>query len=387
MILTETIKNLIKPKYPTLNRLEIIADNLLANLKYLQSIKNEAEIIPVLKANAYGHGLKEVARILNQANIKRVAVDSFPESQIVSTYFKAKVLLIGEMSKGAYSYLPLKNTEIVVYNLETLKILANFRKKIKIHLFYNSGMNREGIKDMDQFLIKAKKYLDKVSVVGFCSHLASAESDEGLNQKQASSFFQALTSLQKAGYSPDLIHLGNSAGVFTLNDKRLNAYRVGLSFYGYHTFTKDSKYFHLANTNLKPALRVVSKIVSSYNLKAGEIVSYNATYKTESDNCQIVTIPFGYFEGLSWHLSNSKLKAKIKSGEDLVDVELVGRVSMNLSSWRVLGSKNVNIGDELILVSEKKNSANSLENIAKLNQGFIYEYLTRFRENIRKVIK
>lgn len=387
MVFTEKIKNLIKPKYPTLNRLEIIANNLLANLKYLQSIKSEAEIIPVLKANAYGHGLKEVVKILNQENIKRVAVDSFPESQIVSTYFKAKVLIIGEMSKEAYSYLAFKNTEIVVYNLETLKILANFRKKIKVHLFYNSGMNREGIKDIDQFLKEAKKYLDKVSVVGFCSHLASAESDEKLNQKQSNNFFHALNSLKKAGYNPELIHLGNSAGVFTLNDKRLNAYRVGLSFYGYHTFNKDSENYHKANNNLKPALRVVSKIVSSYKLQAGEIVSYNSTYKTESDNCQIVTIPFGYFEGLSWNLSNSKLKAKIKSGEELIDAELVGRVSMNLSSWRVLSSKTVKIGDELILVSEERNSLNSLENISNLSKSFIYESLTRFRENIRRVIK
>ncbi len=387
MVFIEKIKNLIKAKYPTLNRLEIIADNLLSNLKFLQSIKKEAEIIPVLKANAYGHGLKEVAKILNQGNIKRVAVDSFPESQIVNTYFKGKVLIIGEMSKEAYSYLDFKNTEIVVYNVETLKILANFRKKIKVHLFYNSGMNREGIKDIDQFLREAKKYLDKVSVVGFCSHLASAESDEKLNQKQASKFFQSLDKLQEIGYNPKLIHLGNSAGLFTLKDKRLNAYRVGLSFYGYHTFTKDSENYHLANNNLKPALRLISKIVSSYNLQADEIVSYKATYKVQKDDCQIVTIPFGYFEGLSWNLSNSKLKAKIKSGEELIDVELVGRISMNLSCWRVLSEKTVKVGDELILVSEKKNSLNSLENIAKLSDSFIYESLTRFRENIRRVIK
>ncbi len=381
MLFTEKIKNFIKPKYPTLNRIEIIADNLLSNLKYLQSLKTKAEIIPVLKANAYGHGLKEIAKILNQANIKRIAVDSFPESQIVNSYFKGKVLIIGEMSNEAYAYLNFKNTEIVVYNLETLKILAKFRKKIKIHLFYNSGMNREGIKDIDQFIIKAKKYLEKVSVVGFCSHLASAESDKNLNQKQSDIFFQALNSLQNAGYKPELIHLGNSASVFTLNDERLNAYRAGLSFYGHHCFPKDSKYYDQASSYLKPALRVVTKVVSSYNLKAGDIVSYNATYKVENDNCQIITVPFGYFEGLSWSLSNLRLKAKVKSREELIDVELVGRVSMNLSSWRVLSSKKVEVGDELII------DLDDIENIARLSHSFIYESLTRFRENIRRVIK
>ncbi len=387
MLISEKIKNIIKPKYPTLNRIEIFSDNLLSNLNYLQSLKKQAEIIPVLKANAYGHGLKEVAKILNKTKLKRIAVDSFPESQIVRDYFKGKILLIGEMSKEAYRYISPKDTEIVVYNLETLKFLASFRKKFKIHLFFNSGMNREGIKDIDQFLKNAEKYLKKLEVVGFCSHLASAESDKELNQKQSDNFFNALDKLKKAGYKPSLVHLGNSASLFTLNDDRLNAYRVGLCFYGHHVFLPNSSNFNLAYKNLKPAMRVVSKVISSYNLKAGEIVSYNATYQITKDNSQIISIPFGYFEGLSWLLANTKLKAKVKTKQGLVDIELVGRVSMNLSSWQIIGDQKVELGDEVIIVSENKEDANSMDKLSKLSQTIIYETLTRFRSNIRRELK
>lgn len=386
MQIIDSLKNLIKPRYPTLNRIEIVADNLLSNLKFLQNFNKDLEIIPVLKANAYGHGLKEVAKILNTTNIKRVAVDSFPESQIVNRYFKGKVLLIGEMSSQSYSYLSFKNTEIVVYNLETLKSLSKYGKKIKLHLFYNSGMNREGIKDIKTFLKGAKKYLNKVTVIGFCSHLASAEEDENLNKIQTDNFFKALNYLKEENYHPEIIHLGNSAGLFTVNDKRLNAARVGLSFYGYHSFNKESSYYSLLENNLKPALKVISKIVSTYQLKANEIVSYNAFYKAKEDNTQIITIPFGYCEGLSFSLLNSNYKAYTRKDQKLIDVELVGRVSMNLSSWRVLSHERVELGDELIIVSSDKKDYNNIVNLSKNSQTIVYETLTRFKENIRRIV-
>jgi alanine racemase len=386
MLIIDSLKNLIKAKYPTLNRLEIIADNLLENLDFLQKFNDKLEIIPVLKANAYGHGLKEVAKILNQTKLKRVAVDSFPESQIVNRYFKGKVLLIGEMSNKSYSYLSPKKTEFVVYNLETLKNLANFNRNLKVHLFFNSGMNREGIKDIKEFIKVGKEYLKKVSVIGFCSHLASAEEDEKLNNWQANNFFSALDYLNTQGYQPKIIHLANSAGLFTLNNERLNAARVGLSFYGYHNFNNDSVYYKILEENLKPALRVISKVVSVYQLKAKEIVSYNSAYITEADNCQIVTIPFGYCEGLSFSLLNSNYKAQIRTKDKLVEVELVGRVSMNLSSWRVLGDEKIMIGDELIIVSNNKNQPNNIVNLATKSQTIIYETLIRFKENIRRYV-
>ncbi len=386
MLFIDVLKNLRKAKYPTLNRLEIVSHNLLSNLEFLKKVNTNIEIIPVLKANAYGHGLREVAKILNNTNTKRVAVDSFPESQIVNRYFKGKVLLIGEMSNESYAYLSFKNTEIVVYNLETLKNLANFGKKINIHLFYNSGMNREGIKDIRKFIDEAREYLNKVNVLGFCSHLASAEDDEKLNKCQSDNFFQALRFLNQAGFKPKIIHLGNSAGLFTLKDESLNACRVGLSFYGYHNFKQNSPYYDLLKNNLKPAIRVISQVVSVYQLKASEIVSYNSSYITTKNDTQVITIPFGYCEGLSFSLLNSNFKAQVIKGDQMVNVELIGRVSMNLSSWRVLDEIKIKPGDEVLIVSDDGNGDNNMKSLASKSQTIIYESLVRFKENIRRVV-
>jgi len=120
------LRQLLKPKYPTLNQIEIKAGAIFNNLKLLQSLQPQAQVIPVLKSNAYGHGLKEICQILNKAKVQMIALDSFPELQIAYRYFKGKVLLIGEMPAEAYAYIRWSRTEICVYNSDTIRTLASF---------------------------------------------------------------------------------------------------------------------------------------------------------------------------------------------------------------------------------------------------------------------
>jgi len=141
-------RQLLKPKYETLNKIEIDAKKIIANFNYLKEQQGSAEIFPVLKSNAYGHGLKELCLILNHTAAPMVIVDSFPEAQIAWRYFKRKVLILGEMPFKAYSYCDFKRIEFVIYNSETLKYLSGYGKRAKVHLFINSGMNREGIKNI-----------------------------------------------------------------------------------------------------------------------------------------------------------------------------------------------------------------------------------------------
>ena len=385
MAIIDNLKNLLKPNYPSLNRLEIFSKNLISNLFYLKSLQKDSEMIPVLKANAYGHGLKEVAKILNKTDIKRVAVDSFPEAQIVNRYFRGTCLILSQMPLDAYDFLNFKRVEVVVYNQETLQKLAKINKKIKIHLFYNSGMNREGIKDLESFLKANIIYFDKVKLYGFCSHLSQAESNFSENNKQLNKFLDALKILKTYNLKPKLVHLGNSAAVFTVNNKNLNAFRVGLSFYGYHSFS-DSKLKEKASLNLKPALKLISKVIAVHELKKGDYVSYNGEFKADSD-CKIITLPFGYYEGLDLLLSNSNYKAYLIKNNKKIEIKLVGRISMNLSSWQVTDKEEkVNIFDEVLIISENINNDNNIYNLANFSKKIPYNTLTNLRENIRKII-
>lgn len=371
------LRKLIKPKYEAMNIVEIKADNILANFSYLKSLKPGAEIIPVLKSNAYGHGLKEICQILNRSEAKIIAVDSYPEAQIAYNYFKGKILILGEMPLDVYAYCKLKRTEFVVYREETLKELARYAKKAKIHLFFNSGMNREGVDDLAGFIDNNFKDLNKVDLVGFCSHLASAdELDSPLIQHQETAFLKALELLREKGFNPKYIHLGNSAGIFSLNSSIYTAFRPGLAFYGYNAFTEKNL------AELKPALEIKSTILKITNLEAGQSASYNESY-IATKKTKIALIPFGYFEGLDRRLSK-QVYFEILNNEKKIFAKLAGNVCMNLSCLD-LENNDVPVGTKVKIISSNKSNLNSLENISRLGGG-IYETLIRIQANIRRKI-
>lgn len=377
------IRKIKKPKYQALNTVKIIKDNLIHNLNYISSLQEQAEIFPVLKSNAYGHGLKEVCQILNKTTVKMVAVDSFPEAQIVYKNFKGSVLILGEMPLKAYKYCKKKRTEFVVYNEETLKYLSRYGKSAQIHLFFNSGMNREGIDDLQSFIDINQKYLDKVNINGFCSHLAEADnSDSSFNQEQENRFLQGLEILKNNKIYPKWIHLGNSAGAFVLNNRVFNAFRTGLAFYGYNPFSKDDKNFHRAS-ELKPALSVHSTVVAVHKLKAGEKVSYANKFVLEEDS-NIAVIPFGYFEGLDRRLSNcAKLLHSVK--DDIFWAKIAGQVCMNLTCLD-FKNREVKVNDDIKIISELKNTDNSLENLSQQIGVITYELLIHLNPSIKRKI-
>ncbi len=377
------LRQLLKPKYPTLNRIEIKAEAIRQNLEFLQARQPQARIIPVLKSNAYGHGLKEICLILNQAKVPMIAIDSFPEAQIAYRYFHGKILLIGEMPIAAYRYLRWPRTEICVYNSLTLRALAALGVRARIHLFVNSGMNREGIKNLPAFWQAHADCWPRLDIKGLCSHLAAAEDDGRLNQQQAEKFFQDLKFLQTQGCNPELVHLGNSAGVFALADPRLTAFRPGLAIYGYNPFAENSSYFAEAQA-LRPALRLISTVVSVQNIKQGEIVSYNAGYQASQDT-QIAVIPFGYCEGLDRRLSNQADFQLLSFGQKR-RVHLAGRVCMNLCCLDAGREAPAAPGDEVELISPNREDFNSLENLAKQQGSIPYELLVKLQANIRRII-
>jgi len=373
------LRNLIRPKYETLNRLEIDAVKIIANYNYLKSLQKEAAIFPVLKANAYGFGLKEVCQILNYTSAPMIAVDSYPEAQIAYRYFKKKVLILNEMPNRAYHYTKLKRTEYVVYTEATLRYLARFKKKARIHLFVNSGMNREGIKDISKFISDNRRYLDKVEVSGFCTHLASADSRSILNTSQEDFFMDSLAILRAAGYFPSWIHLGNSAALFWSDNRLLTAFRPGIALYGYSPFLDDEE----AARPLKPALEIYSKIISIQDVEVNESVSYNETYKA-SKSGQIAIIPFGYYEGLDRRLSNQA--EFLIDGNGLFWARVAGRVCMNLTCLDV-SNYNAQIGDEVQVVSSNPEAVNSVDNLASLMDTNVYEFLVKINQGIRRIVK
>lgn len=372
------LRKIIKPKYETLNRIEIDAEKIVANFNYLKSLQPEAELFPVLKANAYGHGLKEICQILNHTGAKMIAVDSYPEAQIAYRYFKGQVLIIGEMPQRAYNYCKLKKTEFVIYNSETLRYISRFKKKAKIHLFINSGMNREGIVDIVQFVSDNKAYLDKVEVSGVCSHFSRADSRSLVNSSQEDVFLDALDKLRSLGYFPRFVHLGNSAAIFWSDNRLLTAFRPGLALYGYNPLSLENE----MTKKLQPALEIYSQVVSIQKINSGESVSYGDSFLAKNPT-QIAVIPFGYYEGLDRRLSNEAQFLVFTNNEFMA--KIAGKVCMNLCCLDV-GKEEVSCGDEVQIISNHREALNSVENICSILDTISYEFLVKLQPSIRRVI-
>lgn len=387
MLIIDYLKKIYQPKYESLNYLEINANKLISNLNYLRKISNK-EVMPVLKSNAYGHGIKEIASILKEQKVKYLLVDSFPEYLIAKKYFKGKIIIISEMPDKTYQYLNWSQVEVVVYNQEKLRFISKFGKKVKAHLFVNTGMNREGLSNSESFISNNLKYLNRINVQGLCSHLACAELglDNDYNQKQLNLFWQSYNILRKQQIKPQEIHLANSAASFYLKDDLFTAIRSGLAFYGYNPFEKESVYYKEAQENLQPAIDIFSQIVAISQVKAKEMVSYKASYIADKDS-QIAVIPFGYFEGLNRAWSNNpNLIVEVFNKSKSFKAKVVGTISMNLACLD-LQSNKAEIGDRVKIVSSNNEEPNSIVNLSKLNQQIPYELLTAWPHNLRRIIK
>ena len=142
--LISTLRNIFyKKPDKVLNWIEISQENILSNYHYIESLQPGMSIFPVVKSNAYGHGLREIVEILNQTNAQMIAVDSLLEYQIVRRCTDKKVLVLGETFSENYQYFDHKNTSFCVWNISTLEYLISQKKSFHIHLFLNTGMNRE----------------------------------------------------------------------------------------------------------------------------------------------------------------------------------------------------------------------------------------------------
>ncbi len=364
----------LERKINTLNRVEVISKNILHNFDFFQKENSHAKIFPVLKSNAYGHGLKQVVQILESRGVEYYVVDSYYEALQIKEISNKKVLMIGYTKPENYQYFKWKNLAVTIFDLISLKTLGELGKLINVHLFVNTGMNREGIaiKDLPLYLTELKKY-SALNMEGICTHLADADGQtDDFTQKQVAEFKKALQLVKDAGFNPKYKHISATGGTYKITESEFNAIRLGIGLYGYN----PAKLF---DQSLKPAIRVISTIVSTQNLNSGDKVSYNCTFTAEKD-MKIGIIPVGYYECFDRKLSNI---GYVKANGQFLPI--TGRVCMNLTCIDV-NDLDLNIGDEIIAISDNINDKNSVENIAKMTDTISYEVLTRINSSIRRKV-
>ncbi len=366
--------------YKTLNIIEINKSNLIDNSLLFQGLNPDKKIIPVLKSNAYGHGLRQVTTILNDIDCSFIAVDGYFEAHKIKYLTKHKILVMGYVLPENAKLLDSKTCSYVIQDIESLISLTKLKKKFNIHMEINSGMNRLGIKpsEIDSYLKVLSQY-ENLELEGVMTHLYDADNSNDIITKQQTEIFDnCVKHIIKKGFNPKYIHIAQSAGSVKCRSNYANCIRIGIGLYGINPLNPvDKKYYLLEN--LKPVLELKSTIIKIHNLKAKQRISYNGIYQTKT-NQRIGVLPIGYYEWVPRELSNI---GTFSNKKQLLQIR--GRVCMN-HTMIDLSKTKLKKGEIVTLISANKNMPNSIENISKQYGMFSYSLLTSINETIRRVI-
>lgn len=370
-----------KKEYRTLNTIEISRNNLLRNLRYLSSINRRVKIAPVLKSNAYGHGIVEVAKVLDQVNAPFFCVDSLYEAyELLKANIKTPILIIGYTNPENFKVKKLPFS-FAVFDLEMAKVLNKYQGGCGIHIFVDTGMNREGmpLNKLSHFLKEIKK-IPNIKVEGLMSHLASADdTKDPLNKIQIKNFQKALEICKRSRIHPRWVHLANSDGLLYTSDvssKSNNIARVGLALYGISN-----------NPNLKPVLTLKSKLIQIKKLNKGNRVGYGGTF-TAKGSMVLGVLPIGYYDGVDRRLSNERSSSSNKGYVTVDEIlcPIVGRVSMNITTIDLAKVSNPQIGQEVVVYSDNPKDKNSIENSAKICKTIPYVILIHLAASTKRVV-
>lgn len=361
---------------------EISKSAIIHNFKEIKSRAGKAQIIAVVKADAYGHSDKIVAPILENSGADGFAVSNIEEALSLRTQgIKKPILILGYTPVNCVKTLAENNISQCVYSLEYAKLLSEYASvsqvNLNIHLKLDTGMSRigfdlrkdtEGIKEA----IKAAK-LGCFNVEGVFTHFAAADSDNNKNisftEGQYNRFSAGVEALRREGVNPQIVHCDNSAALCR-GKYTLDAVRPGIILYG---LTPDRAFD--TNLNLKPVMSVKSVVSLVKTIKKGDTVSYGMTYKAEKD-MKIATVAAGYADGYPRKLSNK--------GEVLIHgkrAKIIGRICMDQFMADVSNIDKVAIGDEVTLFG----AGLSVDEIAEKCDTINYEIVCGIAPRVPRV--
>jgi len=374
------LKRLQAP-YEVLTRIELSSGALEHNVRLIQQQHPEFEIMPVLKGNAYGHGIEPIAGLLNQIPGRLVAVDGYFEALAIRDLTRRRILVMGYVLPVNVPQLDLKRCSYVVQDVAGLEAFGKLGRPAFIHVELNTGFNRLGLQpdELPVYLETLQKFPD-LELEGVMTHLVDADNaaDDSCNVRQQKLFDAGVEKILEAGFRPGLVHIAQTAGSPKIVSTYANAIRLGIGTYGINPLTEsDPHYRDLAD--LRPVLELKSTIVKAVELKPGDTVSYNATF-TAPQAMRIGVLPLGYYDGVPRALSNAGCATH---GE--VVLPIVGRVCMN-HTMIDLGGTKLGVGDEVTLISSDPRQPNSVAGLAAHHGLFPYTTLTGLAASGRREI-
>ena len=361
--------------------LSAIADN----LKLIKG-KTNAQVLAVVKADAYGHGLIQVGKAAEAAGANWLGT-ALLEEGIALRNNGIKVPIISWLTPLGEDFKTAINLDIdlSISSIELLTEVISAGKVVKkiprVHIEVDTGMSRGGVGDDWQlFLTELSKTVkaNEINIIGIWSHFARAdEPGQAMNQEQLNTFEDRIKSASDVGIKPEFIHIANSAAALTNNGAHKNIIRWGIGLYGLSPDINnlgDSK-----SLKLKPAMRLKAKLHLVKAVKAGVSVGYGGTAITKSDT-KLGVVTLGYADGVPRNANN--LAGVFVDGKR---APLIGRVSMDQFVVDLGINSSAKTGDEVIVFGDGSSGEYTADEWAKASGTINYEIVTRIGSRVPRI--
>ncbi|MDO8525570.1 MAG: alanine racemase [Candidatus Omnitrophota bacterium] len=344
-------------------------------------VGKDTNVMVVVKANAYGHGIVEVSTVLERMGADYFGVATTDEAVRLREYgIKTPILVLGAVLPDEVRVNIENNITLTLCNEDLLgaikKETAN-GLKAKVHIKIDTGMGRIGVWHEEAFnFIKTIIRENNMIIEGIYTHFSSAGRDDFFTNYQIDAFGNLIMKLEGSDIRIALRHAANSIATVNLKRSHLNLVRPGLIIYGMYpkpTFPKLIK--------LKPALSLKTRIVYIKEAPPGRSISYGRTYVTQA-HTKIATLPIGYADGYARNLSN-KAEVLVRGRR----AHIVGKVTMDQMMIDVGHIRGVRIGDEVVLIGKQGRDEIRPEKLARLAETIAYEFVCGISNRVPRVYK
>jgi len=358
--------------------LEVDVKNLKKNFYTIKEKVGDIMIMAVLKANAYGLGIKEIAKILEDAGVSRFGVAEISEALTIRKFSKLPIHILSGVLDSEIE--PALDNDVIlpINSLRVAKKISDLAGKKKIvattHILIDTGMGRLGLVYDKEDTVKEIREILKLPnlyIEGIYTHYAAAnEPSNPYTNNQLNKFKDILK------YFPntfDIIHTANSDAVNNFPDTYFDMVRTGINLYG--IFDLEGRRIY----SLSPVISLKSKIMDIRRLKKGSSISYGCEYTLKKDT-NIATVCAGYADGIPLTLGN---KGKVLINGRYFPIR--GRIAMDYFMVDLGDNKDIDIKDDVVIIGKSGKYEITVEDIAKLKGTHPYDIICSISPRVKRI--
>jgi alanine racemase len=358
--------------------IELNLKNMTWNLRQIRKTAG-VKVMAVIKANAYGHGLVEVGKHLEQAGIDFLMVGKIQEALLLRKKgVSVPILNFGPFSSDDEEHIIQNDISQSVFD-ESVKHLSQtalkLGKKAKVHIHVDTGMGRMGIQYREAFpYIQSTSGLKGILIEGISTALTE---DDEFDKEQLNRFLKLCQKAEKEGLSLGLKHAASSDGVLDLPPSHLDMVRPGIALYGYYSSEKTQKEDRLG---LRPVLQLKSRVSTVKTLLPGDSVSYHRIYTAQKKE-KIAIVPIGYSDGYPPNVIG-KASVLIRGKRR----RLIAAVTANHCTVLLEENSSVVSGNEVVLLGSQGNENITAEEIAGWAGMSSYKILIGLNPQLPRIV-